>query len=361
MITTDTPAYDAGRRVLTVRAGRFARDGGHLVSGLVGLRPAAIGLVLVVVILAAAVAAMALGSYRVLPGDVVAALFGQGTTKDQLVVVEWRLPRVIMAVVVGAFLAMAGAVFQSLTRNPLGSPDIIGFNAGAYTGALGAILFLGGGFASTAVGSFAGGLATAAVVYLLAFRNGIQGFRLIIVGIGIASMLSAFNTWLILKAELQLAMVASVWGAGSLNNADWERTALLTVFAVVLLPLLMALSRPLQALELGDDAAAAQGVATERATLMLMVVGVALTAVCTAAAGPISFIALAAPQIARRLTGSGRVSLVSSGLVGAALLLLSDLVAQHALPGIQMPVGIVTVTVGGGYLVWLLFREAKKS
>ncbi|QXQ09836.1 iron chelate uptake ABC transporter family permease subunit [Paeniglutamicibacter sp. Y32M11] len=344
-----------GERVWRLRAG----DSGP--SLLLRARPALTGAVAVALIGALAVAGMAMGSFTLTPAEVLQALLGQGTAKTELVVISWRLPRVLMAIVIGGALGISGAIFQSLTRNPLGSPDIIGFNAGAYTGALISMLLLGGGFLSTTIGAFAGGLATAAVVYLLAFKRGIHGFRLIIVGIGISAMLGSINTWMIIKADLQLALMAAIWGSGSLNTAGWERAVPLLLIAVALVPALMLLSRPLQGLEMGDDAAAAQGISTEGAKLWLLVIGVCLTAICTAAAGPISFVALAAPQIARRMTASGRVSMVSAAVFGALLLLASDLLAQHALAPIQLPVGVVTVSLGGIYLMFLLFREAKRS
>lgn len=350
-----TPRIDFGERVWRLRLGP---SGPSLV---VKAKPALVGAAAVALIGILAVAAMSLGSFTLSPGEVLATLLGQGTAKTELVVISWRLPRVLMAIVIGGALGISGAIFQSLTRNPLGSPDIIGFNAGAYTGALVSMLLLGGGFLATTIGAFAGGLATAAVVYLLAFKRGIQGFRLIIVGIGISAMLGSINTWMIIKADLHLAMMAAIWGSGSLNTAGWERAIPLLIIAVALVPALMLLARPLQGLEMGDDAAAAQGINTEPAKLWLLVIGVCLTAICTAAAGPIAFVALAAPQIARRMTGSGRVSMLSAGVFGALLLLGSDLIAQHALAPIQLPVGVVTVALGGMYLMWLLFREAKRS
>jgi iron complex transport system permease protein len=349
------PRIDFGERVWRPRLGTSGP------SLILRARPVLTGALAMALIGALAVAGMAMGSFALTPAEVLQALLGQGTAKTELVVVSWRLPRVLMAIVIGGALGISGAIFQSLTRNPLGSPDIIGFNAGAYTGALVSMLLLGGGFVSTTIGAFAGGLATAAVVYLLAFKRGIQGFRLIIVGIGISAMLGSINTWLIIKADLQLALMAAIWGSGSLNTAGWERAVPLLLMAVLLAPALMLLSRPLQGLEMGDDAAAAQGINTEPAKLWLLVIGVCLTAICTAAAGPIAFVALAAPQIARRMTGSGRVSMVSAAVFGALLLLASDLLAQHALAPIQLPVGVVTVSLGGIYLMWLLFREAKRS
>ena len=147
---------------------------------------------------------------------------------------NWRLPRVLLALMLGAALGMSGAIFQSLTRNPLGSPDIIGFNSGAYTGALVVILLIGGTYYEIAVGALVGGIATAAVVYLLAYKRGVQGFRLIIVGIAISAMLGSVNTWMILKAKLDDAMAAAVWGAGSLNGLGWTQVWPVVVVLAIL-------------------------------------------------------------------------------------------------------------------------------
>jgi iron complex transport system permease protein len=250
-------------------------------------------------------------------------------------------------------------VFQSLTRNPLGSPDIIGFSTGSYTGALIVTTLAGAAFLPTAIGALAGGLGTALVVYLLAYRGGVQGFRLIITGIAVTAVLHGVNTFLLLKAGTEVAMAASIWGAGSLALVGWDRALPAFVALLVLAPAILLLSAPLRQLELGDDAARAHGVRAEPTRLALLVLGVALTAIVTAASGPIAFVALAAPQIARRLTRSAGLPLVPAALTGGLLLLAADSVAQHALPG-TVPVGIVTVVVGGVYLIALLIREASR-
>lgn len=345
---------DFGRRVHVLR-----RRGGSL-SVRLDVRT-----VLVCAILSAAgvglgLVALGTGDFPVPVPQVVQALFGGSDSAVRLVVIDWRLPRVLLALLLGAALGLSGAVFQSLTRNPLGSPDIVGFNNGAYTGALLVIMFLRGNYYAISAGALAGGIVTAGAVYLLAFKRGVQGFRLIIVGIGIAAMLGSVNTWLILKADLQTAMAAAVWGAGSLNGLGARQLAPVLLLLAVLLPALAAFGRRMRYLEMGDDTARALGIRVEPVRLALIVIGVALTAVCTAAAGPIAFVSLAAPQLARRLTGGPSVALVPSAVLGAVLLLASDWIAQHAFAPTQLPVGVVTVSVGGGYLVWLLVQEARK-
>ncbi|WP_197517253.1 FecCD family ABC transporter permease [Microbacterium karelineae] len=313
-------------------------------------------------ILALATLALCLGSYRVGVVDVIRALAGLADGPIATVVLEWRLPRVLAAVLFGAALALGGAVFQSLTRNPLGSPDVIGFSAGSYTGVVGVLLLGASGYAAMAAGALAGGLATAFAVYVLAFRRGVQGFRFIVVGIAAGAFLTALSTWFSVKADVDAALRAAVWGAGSLSIVSTASLALAAAVLACVLVAAPAAQRRLQALELGDDAAAMLGVRVELVRAALIVLGVVATALVTAAAGPISFVALAAPQIARRLCGrDAGVDLLGSALVGSVLLIGADIVAQHAIPNISLPTGSVTVCVGGAYLVWLLMREARRE
>ncbi len=318
-----------------------------------------IGLILITLILLIALASLTSGSYQIPIIDALDALLGQGEDMVRMIVVEWRLPRVLLAILLGAALGMSGAIFQSLTRNPLGSPDIIGFAAGSYTGALFVILLLSGGYYEIAAGALIGGILTAFAVYALAWRNRMQGFRLIIVGIGISAMLSAFNGWMIKVADLNVAMSAAIWGAGSLNGLSFDQLVPVAIVLIIIMPFTILLARPMRQLEMGDDAARASGVNANITRVSLMILGVALTATVTAAAGPITFIALAAPQIARRITRSAGVTLIASALTGSSLLAAADYAAQHAFPT-QLPVGIMTVSIGGIYFISLLVKEGRK-
>lgn len=304
--------------------------------------------------------ALTLGDYPLTLTQTWDALIGDPDAGfARTVVLDWRAPRALAALVFGAGLGVAGAVFQSLTRNPLASPDVIGFSTGSYTGALIVIVVIGGSYLELAAGALIGGIATAAVVYLLAARRGVQGFRLIIVGIAVSAMLTSFNTWLTLTAELEVAMSAAAWGAGSLNGIGWENVLWGSLIIVVLLAAMAVLAPGLRQLELGDDAAKATGTRTESVRFGTVLIGVALTATVTAAAGPIAFVALAAPQIARRLVRTPGVALAPAAATGALLLVAADLISQHLLP-IVLPVGVVTVVIGGCYLVWLIVREVRR-
>nr|WP_089243844.1 iron chelate uptake ABC transporter family permease subunit [Rhodococcus kyotonensis] len=346
---------DFGRRI------RILRLADDKINGRIDVRTVVVCSILVLLSLFVAVIALGTGDYYVPPGDVLQAIFSDAPRFTELVVMEWRFPRVALALLLGGALGVSGAIFQSLTRNPLGSPDIIGFDTGAYTGALIVILTLGGGYYQTGAGALIGGICTAAVVYLLAFKRGVQGFRLIIVGIAISAILASVNTWLIIKADLADAMAAAVWGAGSLNGLGWAQVGPVLIVLAVLTPTIAVVAKRLPMLEMGDDAAKALGIRAEPTRLILMVLGVALTALVTAAAGPISFIALAAPQLVRRLTKTAGVALLPSAVMGAFLLVLSDWAAQRLFAPTQLPVGVVTVSIGGAYFVWLLAREGRKQ
>jgi iron complex transport system permease protein len=268
---------------------------------------------------------------------------------------------VLLALIVGAALGVAGAIFQALTRNPLGSPDVIGFSTGAFTGVLVATVAVGAGYPATVTGALIGGLGTAAGVYLLAYKKGVQGFRLIIVGIAVSAVLVSVNQWFIMKVKLQVAVSAAIWGQGTLNGLGWNSVGPVAGVVAVLVVALIVLGPRLSLLEMGEDAAAALGVRVEASRLAYLIIGVGLTAATTAVAGPISFVALAAPQLAQRLTGTPGISQTSAAAMGALLLIVSDWLAQHAFAPTQLPVGVVTVAVGGTYFVWLLLKQGRRQ
>lgn len=309
-----------------------------------------------------AVFALGSGSLALNPSQVLVALLGEAPRGIELVVTQWRLPRVMLALLIGAALGLSGALFQSLLRNPLGSPDIMGFNTGAYSGVLVALVLFQASILWSTTAALIGGLLSAALVYALTWRgNGVDTLRLIIVGIGVRALLMALNTWLIVHASLEAAFSAGLWSAGSLNGLTWPKAWPAVVFILLAGAASLALSRRLFLLEMGDDTACALGVPVERTRLTLLGLGVVLTAAGTAVAGPISFIALAAPQIARRLTGTQRLALPAAALTGAVLLLGADLLAQRLFLPYVLPVGLVTVSLGGLYLIGLLIWESRRS
>ncbi|MEU9132614.1 iron chelate uptake ABC transporter family permease subunit [Kitasatospora sp. NPDC048540] len=320
-------------------------------------RAVAVCAVLTAALSAAVVWTLTTGDFPLAVSDVLDVLSGGGARADRYIVMELRLPRVLTAVLVGAALGVAGSLFQSVARNPLGSPDVIGFTLGSATGALLVILVIGGSAATVAGGAVAGGLLTSLLVYLLARSGSAQGYRLVLVGIGVSSLLASVNDYLIARASFSDAAGAAVWLTGSLNARGWEHCVPMAAVLALLLPAALLLGRPLRLLEMGDDAAASLGVRPDRLRLWLVLVGVGLTAAATAAAGPIPFVALVAPQAVRRLTGATGPNLAGSAVLGALLLVLSDLAAQRLLAPTQLPVGVLTGVLGGCYLVWLIARQ----
>ncbi|MGL5819279.1 MAG: FecCD family ABC transporter permease [Phycicoccus sp.] len=311
------------------------------------------------------VVSLAVGDFPVPIGDVLAALSGSATSDARFIVLELRLPRALTAVAVGVAFGLSGAVLQALARNPLASPDIIGITAGASTAAVlvitsGSILGIGvlSPFAVPA-SALAGGLLTAAVVHRLARRAGsVSPYRLVLVGIGIGAMSTSATSYLLTRAEITEAARATVWLTGSLNGRTWTDAWPAAAAAAVLLPLTVGLARPLRALQLGEQTAAGLGVPVERTRRLLVLVSVAAASVATAAAGPVAFVAFVAAPVAQRLVGAP-LTLVPAALVGAVVVLGSDLVARLLFAPTELPVGVVTGVVGAPYLLWLLARAQR--
>lgn len=323
-------------------------------------RALAVCLALVLLALGVGVLLIGSGDYPLPPGEVLATLAGNGHPADAFIVNEVRVPRLATALAVGSALGLAGAIFQALVRNPLGSPDILGFTQGAATGALTVIVLFGAGSAALAFGAVAGGLLTGAVIYLLAWRGGLHGYRLILVGIGVAAILTGVNGYLLTRSDLNAAARAVLWLTGSLEGSGWDDALPLLVALGVLLPVIfLGCSRGLRALEMGEDTAYALGVPVERVRLTLLACAVLLAAFAAAAAGPIAFVALTAPQLARRLTKAPGPNLFPALCMGAVLVVTADWLAGRAFGEHQLPVGVVTGVLGGGYLIWLLASERK--
>ncbi|VXC28501.1 FecCD family ABC transporter permease [Pseudoclavibacter sp. 8L] len=354
---TPTPTED---RLEPVDLGyRQLRLGAGPIAVTVRLRSAIVGAAAAAAVLVLGILGLGLGTYPLSPDAVVRALLGGGDALDRTVVYEWRLARVIAAITLGAFLAVAGALFQTVTRNPLASPDILGLSNGAFTGMLVSVVVFSASWPLMTAGAVIGGLLTALVIWAFAHRGGAQGFRLIVIGIGVSAMLASANTWMLLEVELETAMFASAWGAGTLNGVTGPPLAGAIVCGIPLFAVLLFLAPQLRQLDLGDDVAAATGARPQLVRALVLLAAVGLVSMSTAVIGPVAFIALAAPQIARRMARTPYLSLPLAALVGALLLLASDLIAQHVLP-VTLPVGVVTVSVGGLYLVVTIVQEIRR-
>lgn len=303
------------------------------------------------------IASLLTGDLLLSPADVWAAATGRADGFTTTVVLSWRLPRALAAIAFGAALGAAGAVFQSITRNPLGSPDVIGFNTGAYTGVLLVLLTVpAAGFALMASASLLGGLATAALVLVFSRGAGIGGRTFILTGIAVGALLGSINTWLVYKTDTATATAGSLWAAGTLDNTRWQNLSPALLGLAIAAVALMAFAPGLRILALGDDLATALGLRVRASRALLITTAVALSAITTASAGPIMFIALAAPHLARAALPR-RHPIVAAALTGSLLLSAADWIAAHAVAPTQLPVGAVTISVGGAYLVLALLRK----
>lgn len=317
-----------------------------------------VGAVLAVLVLA--LVTLALGRLGITPAELPAVLAGNGSKAQEWVLWSNRAPRIGVAVGAGAAFGVAGAIFQSVTRNPLGSPDVIGLGAGAAAGAAAATLVWPGVLPGP-VGALVGAGVAVGLVLLGAGRGVKAPFRMVVVGIAVGAMALAFVQLALARATTEEAQVVAAWLNGSLLSRNGGHVRTIALALVVLLPLALTLTRRLQLVEMGDDAATALGVEPGRTRTLAIAVGVALTAAAVTVCGPVSFIALTAPQIARRLTRSTGPGMVAAACTGSALLVGADLLAQNAPWGVQYPVGVLTALLGGSYLAYLLVREWRKG
>ncbi|MFI6054519.1 FecCD family ABC transporter permease [Streptomyces violascens] len=308
---------------------------------------------------------IAVGDFPVGLPKVIATLFGGGERVDNFVIMDLRMPRALAGLVVGVALGVSGALTQSIARNPLASPDILGITGGA--GAVAVFLVTVSGGAATAVVSsvglsgaaLAGGLATGLLVYFMAWRRGVDGFRLILIGISVSAVTQAITTWLLVTADIKDVARAQAWLVGSLDNRSWDDVSVALWGTLALMAVVVGVAFQFKPLHFGDDVAAGLGVRHARVRAVLLLCAVLLAGFAVSAAGPVPFVAMVAPQVAMRLTKHPTPPLVASATVGALLLIGSDLVARTALP-ITLPVGVVTAAIGGPFLIYLLVRANRR-
>ncbi|MBH1938654.1 iron chelate uptake ABC transporter family permease subunit [Streptomyces sp. AV19] len=301
------------------------------------------------------------GEFPVGLSRVIATILGRGEPADEFVIMDLRMPRALAGLVVGIALGVSGAITQSVARNPLASPDILGITGGASAVAVFLVTVSGGTAAAvvSAVGLSAaallGGLGTGLLVYFLAWRRGVDGFRLILIGISVSAVMEAITTWLLVTADIRDVARAQAWLVGSLDNRSWDEVGVALWCTLALMVVVAGAAFQFKPMHLGDDVAAGLGVRYARVRAVLLLCAVLLAAVAVSAAGPVPFVALVAPQVAMRLTRHPTPPVVASGLVGALLLIGADLAARTALP-VGLPVGVVTAVIGGPFLVYLLVR-----
>lgn len=308
-----------------------------------------------------AVFALTLGAAALPAHRALLALVGLGDTKDLFIVHQLRLPRLLTALLSGAAFGLAGALFQSTLRNPLASPDILGIASGASLGAV--FLMLGAGLTGIAVsaGAFFGASIIAVLIWAFAWRQGLHSIRFVLVGIGLAYLASSILAWLLASADQRDAATALVWTVGSVADVRGTELTILACGVSILAVGVALVARWQGPLSLGDDYAQGLGIQTNKARITTLLVAVGLVALATSVVGPLAFVALVAPAIARRLLDDGSAALGASMATGAVLVLAADIIAQHGLLGVAAPTGIVTGLVGAPYLLWLLATHEKRS
>lgn len=311
---------------------------------------------LALVLAATCVAYLCVGESFVSPAEVVKVIVGS-PSPDELVVGTLRLPRMVVGLLVGAAFGVAGALIQTVARNPLASPDIIGISKGAGALTVGAMSL---GVTSTAVLpylSVIGGIVAAALVYAFAWRGGLHATRFVLIGIGFAIALGSVTQLFLTKGDYLVAQQAQIWLTGSLNGRGWDQATLLGWVLLALVPAVLWAAYAQRTVSMDDDTATALGVRLGRVRLGLVLIGVVLASVATGAAGPVDFVALLAPQIARRMTRTAQIPLLSSALTGAFVVVLADLLARKLLAPTELPVGVLTAAVGAPYLIWLIAKN----
>ncbi|CAL9380850.1 putative siderophore transport system permease protein YfhA [Streptomyces sp. enrichment culture] len=293
--------------------------------------------------------------------QVIRTLLGRGEQVDEFVIMDLRMPRALAGLIVGIALGVSGAITQSIARNPLASPDVLGITTGASAVAVFLVTVSGGAAAAVtetvglSAAALAGGLCTGLLVYFLAWRRGIDGFRLILIGISVSAVMEAVTTWLLVTADIRDVAQAQAWLVGSLDDRSWGEVQVALWGTLVLLVVVTAVAFQFKPMHFGDEVAAGLGVRYAAVRAVLLLCAVLLAGMAVSAAGPVPFVALVAPQVAMRLARCPTPPMLASGLVGALLLIGSDLVARAVLP-VSLPVGVVTAAIGGPFLVYLLVR-----
>ncbi|MGQ4485437.1 FecCD family ABC transporter permease [Streptomyces sp. SAS_281] len=342
------------------------RPAGHSVlrpgraSFLVHRRASLVAVALAVLLSAAVVAYLCVGESFVPPGSVVDVLLGR-PSPDTFVVGTLRLPRLTVGLLAGLAFGVAGALIQTVARNPLASPDIIGVTHGAGAATVAAMSFGLVGYTALPYVSVAGGLAAALLVYVFAWRRGMHASRFVLIGIGVSVALGSLTQLFLTKGDFLVAQQAKVWLTGSLNSRGYDDAAPLATVLLLAIPATLWAARAQRGASLDDDTAASLGIRLDRVRLGLTALGVVLASMATGACGPVDFVALLAPQIARRLSRTPQTPLLASALTGALVVVVADLLARRLFSPVELPVGVLTAAVGAPYLMWLIARGRSRS
>lgn len=342
-------------RWLVVKAPRLP------LSGRIDRRVPLVTLSLLFALIAGLVISVSFGEYNIAPLDVIRAVFGIETSDPNhaLVVRSFRLPRILLAMMIGSALAVSGTIMQGITRNELADPGLLGINAGAGVVVVGYITYTAvPQYALLPWLAFGGAFSAAIIIYLLAWKGGSHSLRLILIGVGLASVCTALISFFITRLAVDRAQQAYVWLTGSVYASTWADVRLLLIWLVILLPIVLLSARPLNILGLGDDLATTLGAPVELQRLFLIGLSAALAAITVTVAGPIGFVGFVAPHIARRLVGPMHEGLlICTILVGSLLLVLSDLVSRWVIAPSELPIGVTTAVIGAPYFAYLFYRR----
>ncbi|SDK27649.1 FecCD family ABC transporter permease [Sediminibacillus albus] len=305
------------------------------------------------------------GAATITPGQVFQTFIGNGGEKNALILFEFRLPRIVIAILVGAGLAVSGAILQSITKNDIAEPGIVGINAGAGLAVVLFIFFFQGSIAELGgistyflpAAALAGALSAAILIYIFAWKQGIAPVRLILVGIGVNSGFNAILIIIQLKMDPQDFSQAITWLSGSIWGSDWSYVLAILPWIFVLIPLAFLKASSLDIIHMGDEVAAGLGIHVEKERAIMLLVAVALAGACVSVAGNIAFLGLVAPHLVRRIIGPKHQYLLpASALMGALLLLIADTVGKNLLAPSEIPVGIVVSALGAPYFIYLLLK-----
>ncbi|UFT98357.1 iron ABC transporter permease [Radiobacillus kanasensis] len=325
-----------------------------------------VAITLILAILATLLVSLNMGVIRITPLQVLQSLLGNGSEQDSLVLFQFRLPRMVIALLIGAGMAISGAILQSVTHNELADPGIIGINAGAGFFVVLYIYYfqdnmLGLGALSVYIlplFALGGALIAAILIYAISWKNGINPIRLILVGIGINSMFAALIIIFQLKMDPDDFTRATVWLSGDISGSDWTYVLALLPWILILLPFSFYKTKSLNTLYLGDDVAKGLGTRVEGERRILLFIAVALAGACVSVGGGIAFIGLVVPHLSRKLVGSTHESVLPiSALMGALLLVLADTIGRNILAPSEIPVGLIVSVIGGSYFVYLLMKS----
>lgn len=309
------------------------------------------------------------GEYPLSPQNVLSALFGLGDDFARTIVIDFRLPRIVMALFVGISLAVSGAILQGITKNPLASPDLIGITAGA---SFAVVLFLSlfsdennslmVSIHWLPLFAFLGATLTALIVFFLSWKNGIAPFRLLLIGIAVAAFMNAGTTIWMLMGPIYRASQATIWTTGTIYGANWSQVKVLVPWSILLIVIALLLRRQMNILELGDDIATSVGSQVQKNRVILLLISTGLTGVAVAFAGGIGFVGLLAPHIARRIVGPKfQTMILFTAGIGALLVLVADWIARVAFAPIEVPAGVWTAAVGAPYFIFLLLTERRRG